>query len=272
MPAGARDPGRDPRVLPFTVNAGTLAVAVALIAGVPALIRTTNPPTATGPGRQVRAGSRWLRQHGHFSPAPATSTALAMTDSAWFSLLVLYVHDILRLNPAWYGRAKVIRCAWMATIWGMHSCMTMTREPMSSFSSPEPAGSSGPPAPVRQGTTVLFVLNGLALAWALFLLLGIVLLVVDNESTPGWIALPLVMVAIQTLFLYLTWKIRRGSRAAWVTMLVMLGVHVVAWLGMAVGNVDASNIVSALIMLLPAVAAVAYLVVPRSSRRYFLGR
>lgn len=150
--------------------------------------------------------------------------------------------------------------------------MTMTHEPMSTLSSPEPATSSGPPAPVRHGTVVLFVLNGLALAWGLVLLLGIVLLVVDGESAPGWIALPLVIIAVQTLFLYLTWKVRRGSRGAWVTMLVMLGLHVVAWVGMGVGDAGANNLVGAVIMLLPAVAAVAFLVAPRASRRYFLGR
>jgi hypothetical protein len=125
---------------------------------------------------------------------------------------------------------------------------------------------------VRHATTVLFVLNGLALGWALFLFLGILLLVVDNESAPGWIALPLVMVAVQMLFLYLTWKVRRGSRAAWVTMLVTLGIHVVAWLAIVVGNPGAHTIVGAVIMLLPAAAVVAFLVAPRSSRRYFLGR
>jgi hypothetical protein len=147
--------------------------------------------------------------------------------------------------------------------------MTMIQEPAGSLSSPGPAG---PPTPVRHGTVVLFVLNGLALGWALLLLLGIGLLVVDNESAPGWIALPVVMVAVQVLFLLLTWKVRRGSRAAWVTMLVMSGVHVVAWLGLAVANAEGSNVVGALIMLLPAGAVLAYLVVPRSSRRYFLGR
>jgi hypothetical protein len=124
---------------------------------------------------------------------------------------------------------------------------------------------------VRRGTIVLFVLNGLALAWSLLVLAGILLLVADNESTPGWIALPVVLVAVQVLFLYLTWKVRRGSRGAWVTMLVTLGLHVVAWLGMLVSSPEGNNIVGALLMLLPAVAAVAFLVVPRSSRRYFLG-
>ncbi|GIJ56896.1 MFS transporter [Virgisporangium aurantiacum] len=93
-------------VLPFAVNGGTLAVAVALVAGIPALVRTTNAAAATGsprPRSPISTGLRWLRDHRAFWPVPATSAALAMTDSAWFTLLVLYVHEILRLSPAWYG-------------------------------------------------------------------------------------------------------------------------------------------------------------------------
>jgi MFS family permease len=93
-------------VLPFAVNGGTLAVAVALVAGIPALVRTTGAAAATDSRRRrspIGAGLRWLRGHRTFWPVPATSIALAMTDSAWFTLLVLYVHDVLRLSPAWYG-------------------------------------------------------------------------------------------------------------------------------------------------------------------------
>jgi MFS family permease len=101
-------------VLPFAVNAGTLAVAVALAAGIPALIRTTHAAAATEPQRarepqqepqraRITVGLRWLRHHRGLWPVPATTTALAMTDSAWFTLLVLYVHHILHLGPAWYG-------------------------------------------------------------------------------------------------------------------------------------------------------------------------
>lgn len=170
--------------------------------------------------------------------------------------------------------------------------MTMTHEPASSpssFKSPvetepverepveaEPVAASpgqpaqAPPAPVRQGTTVLFVLNGLALGWTLFLFLGIVLLVVDDESTPGWIALPAAMIAVQVLLLVLTWKVRHGSRAAWAGLLALSGLNVAAWLALVVTSGGASIIVGAVLMLLPAVAAVAYLVAPRSSRRHFL--
>jgi predicted MFS family arabinose efflux permease len=93
-------------VLPFAVNGGTLAIAVALVAGIPALIRPTDAAAVTDSRRQrsrIRVGLQWLREHRSFWPVPATSIALAMTDSAWFTLLVLYVHDILHLSPAWYG-------------------------------------------------------------------------------------------------------------------------------------------------------------------------
>jgi len=91
-------------VLPFAVNGGTLAIAVALVASIPALIR----PTAPGVGRQpdstgVRAGLRWFRDHRSFWPIPATTVALATTDSAWFTILVLYIQEVLHLQAAWYG-------------------------------------------------------------------------------------------------------------------------------------------------------------------------
>lgn len=93
-------------VLPFAINGGTLAIAVALVASIPALLKTTNAAAGTGTTRQqsrIRVGLQWLRQHRSFWPVPATSVALAMTDSAWFTLLVLYVQEILHLSSAWYG-------------------------------------------------------------------------------------------------------------------------------------------------------------------------
>ncbi|HET9172765.1 MAG TPA: MFS transporter [Actinospica sp.] len=94
-------------VLPFAVNGGTLALAVALVASIPALLQT--PDTAPGPGTPRRrparsaAGVHWLLEHRGFWPVPATSAALAVTDSAWFTLLVLYVQQVLHLSSAWYG-------------------------------------------------------------------------------------------------------------------------------------------------------------------------
>lgn len=93
-------------VAPFAVNGGTLAIAVGLVASIPALVQTTNTATGRGTRRQrsrIRLGLQWLRQHRSFWPVPATSVALAVTDSAWFTVLVLYVEQILHLSSAWYG-------------------------------------------------------------------------------------------------------------------------------------------------------------------------
>lgn len=91
-------------VLPFAINGGTLAVAVALVASIPALIR---PKTqAVDPERHRvggRAGLRWFCDHRSFWPIPATTIALALTDSAWFTILVLYIQQVLHLPAAWYG-------------------------------------------------------------------------------------------------------------------------------------------------------------------------
>lgn len=94
-------------VLPFAINGGTLAIAVALVASIPALVQTRATSVGidmTNSHRSgIKGGLQWLRQHRSFWPVPATSIALAMTDSAWFTLLVLYVQEVLHLSSAWYG-------------------------------------------------------------------------------------------------------------------------------------------------------------------------
>lgn len=93
-------------VLPFAVNGGTLAIAVALVACIPALLQTPDEVAGIEAVRRrtkVGGGVQWLREHRAFWPVPATSAALAITDSAWFTLLVLYVQQVLHLSSAWYG-------------------------------------------------------------------------------------------------------------------------------------------------------------------------
>lgn len=93
-------------VLPFAVNGGTLAIAVALVACIPALLQPSDQAAGTKAGlpqARVVGGLQWLRRNRGFWPVPATSAALAMTDSAWFTLLVLYVQQVLHLSAAWYG-------------------------------------------------------------------------------------------------------------------------------------------------------------------------
>ena len=92
--------------LPFAVNAGTLAVAAALVASIPALLQPRTP--SAGELRpslltDLRTGLGWLVRQREVLAVPATSVALAMTDSAWFSLLVLYLRDVLGLPGFWFG-------------------------------------------------------------------------------------------------------------------------------------------------------------------------
>lgn len=51
----------------------------------------------------LRTGVGWLLRQREVLAVPATSVALAMTDSAWFTLLVLYLRDVLGLPGFWFG-------------------------------------------------------------------------------------------------------------------------------------------------------------------------
>ncbi len=92
-------------VAPFAVNGATLAIAVALVAGIPALVQINTAAGRAGRRQRprIRLGLQWVRHHRSFWPVPATSVALAVTDSAWFTVLVLYVEQTLHLGAAWYG-------------------------------------------------------------------------------------------------------------------------------------------------------------------------
>lgn len=91
--------------LPFAINSGAMAIAAALIASLPVMLfsaGSTSRSLASLP-LDLRAGFRWLLQRRDVRAVPATSVALAMTDSAWFTLLVLYLRDVLDLPASWFG-------------------------------------------------------------------------------------------------------------------------------------------------------------------------
>lgn len=92
--------------LPFAVNGGTMAVAAALVASIPAMLQPRTPVDgARRPSliTDLRAGFGWLVGQREVLAVPVTSVALAMTDSAWFTLLVLYLRDVLDLPGFWFG-------------------------------------------------------------------------------------------------------------------------------------------------------------------------
>lgn len=55
-------------VLPFAVNGGTLAIAVALVAGIPALLQPPGPAITSRRRAPVGVGLRWLGRHRSFWP------------------------------------------------------------------------------------------------------------------------------------------------------------------------------------------------------------
>lgn len=93
--------------LPFAINSGTMAIAAALVASIPVMMQPRTP-VADGAPRptlitDLRSGLGWLIRQREVLAVPATSVALAMTDSAWFTLLVLYLRDVLGLPDFWFG-------------------------------------------------------------------------------------------------------------------------------------------------------------------------
>jgi MFS family permease len=89
-------------VLPFAVNGGTLAVAAALILSLPHLFAPVRAPR-----EQVRletvAGLRWLGRHRELRALVGLTGVFALTDSAWFAVLALYVSQALALPGYVFG-------------------------------------------------------------------------------------------------------------------------------------------------------------------------
>lgn len=96
--------------LPFALNAGTAAVAAALLCALPSLLATATRTTAdqaakdsTTVWRDIAEGTRWLLRHRQLRSITVLSVVFALTDTAWFALMVLYVRDILGLPASAYG-------------------------------------------------------------------------------------------------------------------------------------------------------------------------
>lgn len=89
--------------LPFAVHSGTAAVAAALVFSLPRMFAPA--PVATRPRiwRDIVAGARWLVRHRTLRAVTGLSMVFALTDSAWFAIIVLYVTQVLDLPAAAYG-------------------------------------------------------------------------------------------------------------------------------------------------------------------------
>src|SRR5690606_25746900 len=91
-------------LLPFAVNGAALALAVALVLSLPlSLLGVPRPTEAGKQGGGVIAGIRWLSRHRTLRALVLVGAAVALADSAWFAILVLYARDVLGLGAVGFG-------------------------------------------------------------------------------------------------------------------------------------------------------------------------
>jgi MFS family permease len=89
--------------LPFAVHSSTAAIAAALVFGLPRMFAPAPPAVRPRILRDVVAGARWLVRHKTLRAVTGLSVVFALTDSAWFAIMVLYVTEVLELPSAAYG-------------------------------------------------------------------------------------------------------------------------------------------------------------------------
>ncbi|MEQ4206909.1 MFS transporter [Actinopolymorpha sp. B9G3] len=93
--------------IPFAVNAGTAALAAALVFSLPSVFRDATVESVGARPRRlwrdITDGARWLARHRRLRAVTVLSVVFLLTDSAWFALMVLYVRDILHLPASAYG-------------------------------------------------------------------------------------------------------------------------------------------------------------------------
>lgn len=97
-------------VLPFTVNAGALGIAVLLLLTLPSVFQpvpATPNRNAASPLASVwhdlREGARWLWRHTDIRDVTIATGVIVFVDAWWFAVLVLYVIQVLHQRPGVYG-------------------------------------------------------------------------------------------------------------------------------------------------------------------------
>ncbi|RFU19881.1 MFS transporter [Geodermatophilus marinus] len=92
--------------LPFLVNGAATAVAVLLVLSVPAaVLSVTAAPAGPGanPPRGAGAGLRWLARDRLLRVLAGAVAVVALADSAWFAVFVLYAEARLGLGAVGFG-------------------------------------------------------------------------------------------------------------------------------------------------------------------------
>ncbi|MGY1607720.1 MULTISPECIES: MFS transporter [unclassified Geodermatophilus] len=92
--------------LPFVVNGATTAVAVLLVLSLPPAALSALRPAPHAPvdvGRRTVAGVVWLSRDRRLRTLVLTVATVALADSAWFSVFVLYTGERLGLTAVGFG-------------------------------------------------------------------------------------------------------------------------------------------------------------------------
>jgi MFS family permease len=100
--------------LPFVVDSGALALAVLLVLSLPAAVvsvRGTAAADAPAVPAGVRAGIAWLARHRRLRALVLAGLAVAVADSAWFAIFVLYTGQRLDLGPLGFGALLAVGAA-----------------------------------------------------------------------------------------------------------------------------------------------------------------
>lgn len=93
-------------VLPFVTSSAVTALAVLLLLSLPApVLHLLGPAPRTAPaaGHGARAGLSFLRSSRLLRALVLVVAAVALADSAWFAVFVLYADQRLALGPAGFG-------------------------------------------------------------------------------------------------------------------------------------------------------------------------
>ncbi|GAA2017482.1 MFS transporter [Pseudokineococcus marinus] len=92
--------------LPFVANSAALAFGVLLVLTVPAAVLAHRPltaPTAEAAPAGLWGGLRWLSRHRTLRALAVVGAVVALADSAWFAVFVLYTEVRLDLGAVGFG-------------------------------------------------------------------------------------------------------------------------------------------------------------------------
>lgn len=90
--------------LPFVANSAVLVFAILLVLGLPVLaLPATAATSVDGSRRRVSVGVRWVARHEVLRPLVLVGALVALADSAWFAVFVVYVQDRLDLGATAFG-------------------------------------------------------------------------------------------------------------------------------------------------------------------------